>query len=134
MVFLEVDEGQHRFGYCGISCDMKRMSKVYESLALEGSLNQTLRFLRYNPDSYHACDVLQKFPKKEREAWLIGYLDKLGKGLHDDGLRLMIDYAFYDTSGADDTRPQICYDPEYNPSMRQLATNVTPLRTCLTCD
>ena len=35
-VFLEVDEQQHKYGYGGlVSCDMKRMSHVMESLAVE---------------------------------------------------------------------------------------------------
>ena len=40
LVFLEVDEGQHRYGYGygygEAGCDMRRMSKVMESLALRG--------------------------------------------------------------------------------------------------
>ena len=50
LVALEVDEEQHRFGYGSIGCDMKRMTKIYESLAIEG--NSQLTFLRYNPDTY----------------------------------------------------------------------------------
>ena len=73
-------------------------------------------------------DVRQKFPKKEREAWLADYLQQLGESMSscDDGLSLKIDYAFYDTSSAEDERPQICYDPGYHASMRHVARNVTP--------
>ena len=73
-------------------------------------------------------DVRQTFTKKEREVWLARYLQQLGESTssHDDGLSLKIDYAFYDTSSADDELPQICYDPEYHASMRHTARNVTP--------
>ena len=47
LVFLEVDEGQHRYGYGEAGCDMRRMSKVMESLTLTGFVGNVL-WLRYN--------------------------------------------------------------------------------------
>jgi hypothetical protein len=51
VIFLEVDEEQHKFGYSGIGCDMKRMAKVVESLALECN-DMPLVFIRYNPNTF----------------------------------------------------------------------------------
>ena len=121
VVFLEVDEDQHRFGYGSVACDMKRMSKIYESITLEGSFCQQMQFLRYNPNSYRLGGVLQRCTKKEREKWLLSYLTRLGDGTDppsSDGLA--IHYAYYDRSSENDECPEICYDPHYEPTMRSV--------------
>jgi hypothetical protein len=122
VIFMEVDEDQHRFGYGSIACDMKRMSKVYESLTLEGSFSQQVRFLRYNPNSYRIGGVLQSCKKKEREEWMLAYLTCMGSGTRppsSDGLA--IHYAYYDRCSEGDERPEICYDPHYDATMRSVA-------------
>lgn len=76
-MFLEVDEKQHRFGYDAlVSCDMKRMSHVMETLVVE--LGDTLPYvfwLRYNPDSWHVDAKLWRVQKAEREARLLRWLN-----------------------------------------------------------
>ena len=76
-VFLEVDEHQHRFGYDNesLSCDMKRMASVQESLAIESGFQlPNLYWLRYNPHAHRANGDLVKVPKAEREARLLAWL------------------------------------------------------------
>ena len=38
LVFLEVDENQHKFGYGEAGCDMRRMAKVMESLYMSSEV------------------------------------------------------------------------------------------------
>jgi len=54
LVFLEVDEDQHLYGYdASVSCDMKRMSHVIETLSVElGESLPHVYWLRYNPNAY----------------------------------------------------------------------------------
>jgi hypothetical protein len=112
LVALEVDECQHRFGYGSIGCDMKRMTKIYESLAIGG--NSQLTFLRYNPDAYKVAGETQKIKKAYREAWLVQHIEQATR--HDQALS--IEYAYYDCSGASATMPMICDDPEFNVSLK----------------
>ena len=51
IILLEVDEKQHKFGYGGVSCDMKRMNYVLSSIRASGNLLPIL-FLRYNPNNF----------------------------------------------------------------------------------
>jgi hypothetical protein len=93
-VMLEVDENQHRFGYgAEVSCDMKRMSHVMESIAVElGCINMpSIYWLRYNPNAWRVDGELQKFPKSKREEKVVGWLKSLRIS---NGLT--IGYAFYD--------------------------------------
>ena len=64
LVFLEVDEHQHRFGYDRlVSCDLKRMGQVMESLAIEaGDLDAlpNILWLRYNPHAWRVDVCFRK--------------------------------------------------------------------------
>ena len=104
LVALEVDECQHRFGYGSIGCDMKRMTKIYESLAIGG--NSQLTFLRYNPDAYKVAGETQKIKKAYREAWLVQHIEQATR--HDQALS--IEYAYYDCSGASRCKCNNAYD------------------------
>ena len=115
LVALEVDEGQHRFGYGSIGCDMKRMAKIYESMVIEG--HTQLTFLRYNPDAYRVAGQLQKIKKTAREEWLVGQLMVLPPSSHG----LCVDYAFYDANDTSAPYPSVCDDFDYNESMRAVA-------------
>jgi len=118
LVALEVDEGQHRFGYGSIGCDMKRMTKIYESMVLEG--HTQLTFLRYNPDAYKVAGQLQKIRKTAREEWLLAHLMSLPPS--SDGL--CVDYAYYDSPSASAVRPSICDDLEYDAHLREVVSRV----------
>ena len=118
LVALEVDEGQHRFGYGSIGCDMKRMTKIYESMVIEG--HTQLTFLRYNPDAYKVAGQLQKIRKTAREEWLLAHLMSLPPS--SDGL--CVDYAYYDSPSASAVRPSICDDLEYDAHLREVVSRV----------
>jgi hypothetical protein len=94
LVFLEVDENQHRFGYhAELSCDMKRMNKVMTSLTLEyGDARPHVYWLRYNPDTWHVDEETQRVLKDEREDRLMAHLAKV-----DLTEPLQVCYAYYDT-------------------------------------
>jgi len=116
-IFLEVDESQHKFGYGFISCDMKRMSKIIESLMMEGN-TMPLLFIRYNPDAFTVDGEKQHVKKTDRESKLIALLDN---GDHELFVRakkalITIQYMYYDVEA---DRPAVCYDPTYNASFRE---------------
>jgi hypothetical protein len=108
-VFLEVDEGQHRFGWhqgdgAAISCDAKRMTDVMTSLTIEMGNVPPLYWLRWNPDAWHADGALVRgIDKKERRARLVRFL---GPPAHDGpcarwaahAAHMTIGYAYYDTT------------------------------------
>ena len=113
LVFLEVDENQHRYGYGEASCDMKRMSKVMESLALAG-FEDSVCWLRYNPDAFQIDDVTQdarKMPayaKTKREEWLMDRLRTIEP--LSDGASLAIEYAYYDVdTSVSTTQPVVVH-------------------------
>ena len=123
-VFLEVDEHQHRFGYDNesLSCDMKRMASVVESLAIETNFDlPSIYWLRYNPHAHRANGALVSVPKLEREARLVAWLARfrctapLGLG-----------YAFYDYDDADGGL-EVLGHPEFAPQYAALADNLGSL-------
>jgi hypothetical protein len=123
LVALEVDEGQHRFGYGSIGCDMKRMTKIYESLAIEG--NSQLTFLRYNPDTYKVAGKPQTIKKSDREVWLVQHLEQATR--HEQALS--IEYAYYDSDAVNSTLPMICDDSEYDVYLKKAVRRVGQLTT-----
>ena len=114
LVFLEVDEDQHRYGYDGqISCDMKRMSHAMESLFIEmGDSLPYIYWLRYNPNAYRVDGELVSVNKRDREARLVAWLS------HFEVTSPMgIGYAFYDS---EDGILDVLYNAEYS----QYYTNI----------
>jgi hypothetical protein len=72
---LEVDENQHRYGYESVGCDMRRMSRVTEAVAIESLSNLSsppeIVWMRYNPDTFRVGNVIVRtMPKEKREQWL----------------------------------------------------------------
>ena len=122
-VFLEVDEHQHRFGYDNesLSCDMKRMASVQESLAIESGFElPNLYWLRYNPHAHRANGDLVKVPKAEREARLLAWLKAFAFAAP-----FGIGYAFYDYD--DDDGLEVLNHPEYDTQYAALARNLKAL-------
>jgi hypothetical protein len=115
VIFLEVDEEQHKFGYGKASCDMKRMTKIIETLRLEGN-EMKLVFLRYNPNAFTIDYEKKKVLKKEREQTLISILQDDSHEIFNTGMDITIQYMYYDTVS---DYADITYDPEYNPLMRE---------------
>ena len=108
LIFLEVDEDQHK-SY-PISCEVSRMSKIIESLKIEGN-NIPIKFIRYNPDNYAIDNVQQEISENYRYEILIQTLVSV---VFD--CPFSVEYLFYDTN-ADGTLV-IFNDPEYNESFK----------------
>ena len=127
-VFLEVDENQHKYGYgAELSCDMKRMACVMESLAVETNYNlPRLYWLRYNPHAWRLGGALRTVLKVEREARLVAWLERF-----ECVECLGIGYAFYDCEAVDeDGEPgtlDVLGNPEYNPQYAKVVENLMDL-------
>ena len=125
-VFLEVDEHQHQYGYdASISCDMKRMSHVTESLFVETGGNPPwIYWLRYNPHAWRVGGALQSVPKAEREARLVAWLEGF-----ECVAPLGIGYAFYDCEAEEDGGALAVLDNgEYHPCYAEVVDNLLDLR------
>lgn len=123
LVFLEVDEHQHRFGYDSLlSCDQKRMGNVMEALAIEARDPEALPnvvWIRYNPHAWRVGGELQKRPKAEREAWLVNLLQS-----YEPKMPLGIAYAFYDCDA--DGSLEVLQNEHYSPHYAEVSVNLTP--------
>lgn len=93
IIFLEVDEGQHKFGYGSAACDMKRMAKIIESLTLGGN-TLPIVFLRYNPNAFTIDGLHAKLKKVQREAALVALLRNTEAF---PNAMLTVQYMYYDT-------------------------------------
>ena len=126
LVFLEVDEGQHRYGYGEAGCDMRRMAKVMETLTLSG-FNSGILWLRYNPDGFQVNGVTQdgrslpEYTKASREAWLTHRLQTIAPL---STTSLAIEYAYYDVDTTESTtKPRVVYsDAGYHPQYAACAS------------
>lgn len=116
VIFLEVDEGQHKFGYT-VSCDMARMARIVETLALEGN-TLPVRFVRYNPHAFTVGGEPHRVPQDQREAALLRTLAEVAAGGSEP---LGITYLYYDCERAPDGALQLCVhaDPDYSEHIRQ---------------
>ena len=115
-VLLEVDENQHRFGYDNdVSCDMRRMSQVFESVTMEFECTNVPRlyWLRYNPNAWRIDGELQKVPKSTREAGLVRWLQGI-----EIARPLSIGYAYYNTTGG---ALDVLSNPHFNQHYAALA-------------
>jgi hypothetical protein len=121
LVFLEVDEGQHLYGYdASVSCDMKRMSHVMETLSVElGNALPYVYWLRYNPNAYHVNGELVSVPKAEREARLVRWLMEF-----EAVAPLQIGYAFYDS---ENDRLNVLANENYNAVFAEVAEDLGQL-------
>ena len=120
LVFMEIDEHQHRFYTGGIACDVKRIGRVHEALAL-GSLGfggvdgVKITWLRYNPDQYTINEVAQKLDKRERERILLQRLGAIGASAATDrsGDLEAIEYFCFSADAEEADRPLACEDPSF---------------------
>lgn len=112
VIFLEVDENQHKFGYGNASCDLKRMMLVSEALAYEGNTLKVL-WLRYNPNCYKINNIKQNIIKEEREDKLIKFINNW-KPKNDFELK----YMYYDLN--ENNNLVLFDDPEYDEYIKTL--------------
>ena len=122
IIILEVDEGQHNYGDYSVSCDMSRMARITESLALDGN-TLPIVFIRYNPHAMHIENELVKVDKKLREAKLVETINGIGIGSNSDILPLRIYYMYYDciVDEESDEGLTLCVhsNPAYNDLMKE---------------
>ena len=108
IVFLEVDEDQH--AYYSVSCEASRMTRIVETLMLEGN-SLPILFVRYNPHAFSIDGVRQKkVLKVDREKRLVEYLQNVTFD-KDFGIK----YMFYDEQ---DGIPVVTLDAEYPEALR----------------
>ena len=119
VVFLEVDEDQHRSLNYSVSCEVARMARVVESLACGGNTLPVL-FVRYNPDGFKVDGVTKRTWKRHRESTLITYLKSL-ENAKDDVAPFAVQYMFYDVAGG---LPVVFDDPEYSDIMKEFCLDV----------
>ena len=120
IIFLEIDEHQHRFYFGGVACDVKRIGRVHEALAL-GSLGfggvdgVKITWLRYNPNDFTIDEVPQKLDKRERERVLLRRLRDIGASAATDrsGDLEAIEYFCFDADAETAERPLACEDPAF---------------------
>ena len=86
-IILEVDENQHRGYQC--ECEMTRMRQIYH----DRGTNDSLLFVRYNPDSYKGAVKSQSI-SSERLKYLACYLRNTLKNPLPEKLNVV--YLFYD--------------------------------------
>jgi len=105
VVILEVDEDQH--DSYGVSCDVKRMALIVETLRTEGC-SQRIVFVRYNPDGFSVNGVARRTYRKGRHDALIALLRELEHEPDAPGAEdVRTFYMFYDTT---DGEPAIFRD------------------------
>lgn len=107
-IFLEVDEEQHQ--HYSVSCELRRMSDVHRTLALEGN-TLPLAFVRYNPDAHRSDGTLVRVWKKDREAKLV---ETLNSWTFDRPFGVYYS-MYYDKI---DNEPAVFEDVEYDASFR----------------
>ena len=120
-MFLEVDEHQHQYGYnASISCDLRRMSHVLESLFVElGEALPFVFFLRYNCHAWRVNGNVTHIPKDDREKRIVAWLDAF-----EATKPLEIGYAFYDE---EDGNLEVLSNEHYNPQFAEAVTNLRDL-------
>ena len=128
LVFLEIDEGEHKFPGYSILCDTTRMWNVTESLKLDFSGDTNVLWLRVNPDTKFAIgDATHHQSNTVRCDAVCALLDTI-EGRPDDP-PMEVAYAFYQLKPCG-ANAVVVDDPEYNAHVRagvvQLAHDVGP--------
>ena len=107
-IFLKVDKHQHN-GY-PISCDVSRMAKIIESLAIDGN-KVPIRFIRYNPHCFSINKIKQKINQTQRHEKLIQTIRTV-----EFNVPFSVMYLFYDMIN---DKPCIFDDYEYTETFKQ---------------
>lgn len=108
IMFLEIDESQHKFGKYNIYCDLARMSKVIESIRLSQN-TLPLLFIRLNSSDYKIDNITKKTTKKLRAERLIKFIQEFEfKNNNND---VQIQYMYYDMN---DNEISIHNNEDYN--------------------
>ena len=134
LVFLEIDENEHKFDNYSVLCDTTRMWNVCESVKLDFSGDKNVLWLRVNPNTKFAIGdtvaavVHSRLSNTARCDAVCALLDTL-EGRPDDP-SMTVAYAFYQLK-ADGATPQRVDDPDYHPDVRR---GVLPLAHKVSAD
>ena len=93
-----------------MSCELSRMSKVIESLTIDGN-TLPIRFIRYNPHSYTVDNMKQKTNQTQRHQQLIEKIVNT-----EFTSQFSVKCMFYDTING---KPAIFNDPEYTDAFKE---------------
>ena len=109
-MFIEIDEKQRKEENYTISCDVSRMSKIYETLIVEGNMIP-IKFIRYNPHEYKINNKTIRTSCIDRHNQLIHEIQEtvFSKSFS-------VKYLFYDMKN---NEPAIFRDIDYNESFKQ---------------
>jgi hypothetical protein len=115
LVFLEVDEGEHKFPNYTVLCDTTRMWNVCASLKLDFSGDKNVLWLRLNPNTMFAIgDAKHRLSNTARCDAVCALLDAI-EGRPEDP-PMQVAYACYQMRA--DGAPKILDDPDYHADVR----------------
>lgn len=118
VIFLEIDENQHRFGEYSILCDMSRMTYIIEALMLDGNTLPIL-FIRYNPNAIKVDGVNKLITKSTRQNKLIEFINNYQ---FNNEIPLQIQYMYYNITNS---KLEIHNDPDYDDNI--IETCIEPI-------
>jgi hypothetical protein len=114
LVFLEVDEHEHKGDNYTVLCDTTRMWNICESVKLDGSGDKNIIWIRLNPDTRFAVgDDTHSLSNTARCDAVCRLIDTL-EGTPDDP-PMRIAYACYQMKA--DCTAKLARDPDYHPSV-----------------
>jgi hypothetical protein len=141
LVFLEVDENQHRYGLSSIyafgssyACDANRMIAVTDAIRSEEtaiasspeteSKQRKILWVRYNPDGFKINGIGQLAKKSDKETLLLQTIEEQAKYLEtvDSQKSVTVVYINYDI----DENNNLCHfsDPEYPSLLKDISSHV----------
>ena len=116
LVFVEIDEGEHKFPGYSVLCDTTRMWNVCESLKLDFSGDTNVLWLRVNPDTKFALGDAKHNPSNTARCDAVCALLDAIEGRPDDP-PMQVAYAFYQMRA--DGTPRLLEDPDYHAEVRR---------------
>jgi hypothetical protein len=113
LIFLEVDQGQHKFGYT-VSDYSARMSMI-EQVARHMGYRGNIAWIRYNPDAFKVDGATRKTTQQERKGKLVKLIDDIAKNFQPNVQDSYIYYLFYDSTTINGRlQPGILQDETYD--------------------
>ena len=122
MVFLEIDEGEHKSVGYPVLCDTTRMWNICASFAPELIGRTKVLWLRVNPDTRFAIgDVKYRPSNTKRCDAVCRFIDTL-EGKETDS-RMQVAYAFYQMHA--DCSAKVLDDPDYSADVKEAVVTLT---------
>lgn len=117
VVVIECDEYQHTFSNYSVSCEVRRMMDIVNSLRV-GGCTLPISIIRWNPDSFTVDGVKKKVAVKDKQRRLIDVVESFEGTARPD---FEILYMFYDVQ---DNKPTLWTDSEYDQTVLTFCTDV----------